>query len=51
MLFEMPHAGEAAYKAASKGTPLVTSSSGSTYSKAIEKLVHLLVAAEVVHLW
>jgi CRP-like cAMP-binding protein len=46
MLFELPHAGEAAYKAASKGEPLVLGSSGSTYSKAIERLVHLLVAAE-----
>lgn len=46
MLFELPHAGEAAYKAASKGEPLVTSNGGSAYSKAIEKLVHLLVVAE-----
>jgi pilus assembly protein CpaE len=46
MLLELPHAGEAAYKAASKGEPLVTSNSGSTYAKAIEKLVHLLVAVE-----
>jgi pilus assembly protein CpaE len=46
MTFELPHAGEAAYKAASRGEPLVTSQSGSAYSKAIEKLVHLLVPAE-----
>jgi len=46
MLFELPHAGEAAYKAASRGEPLVLNHSGSAYSKAIEKLVHLLVPAE-----
>jgi len=46
MMFELPHAGEAASKAASKGEPLVTSNAGSVYSKAIEKLVHLLVPAE-----
>ncbi len=46
MLFELPHAGEAAYKAASKGEPLVLSNGGSAYSKAIEKLVHMLVPAE-----
>jgi pilus assembly protein CpaE len=46
MTFELPHAGEAAYKAASKGEPLVLSNSGSAYSKVIEKLVRLLVPAE-----
>jgi Flp pilus assembly CpaE family ATPase len=46
MTFELPHAGEAAYKAASRGEPLVLSNSGSAYSKAVEKLVHLLVPAE-----
>src|SRR5207249_2449027 len=46
MLFDLPHAGEAAYKAASRGEPLVTAKGGSMYSKAIEKLVHLLVPAE-----
>jgi CRP-like cAMP-binding protein len=46
MAFELPHAGEAAYKAASKGEPLVLSSGGSTYSKAIEKLLRILVPVE-----
>jgi pilus assembly protein CpaE len=46
MTFELPHAGEAAHKAASRGEPMVVSNSGSAYSKAIEKLVHLLVPAE-----
>jgi CRP-like cAMP-binding protein len=46
MAFEIPHAGEAAYKAASRGEPLVLSNSGSAYSKAVEKLVRLLVPAE-----
>jgi len=46
MLFELPHAGEAAYKAATKGEPLVLSNGGSAYSKAIEKLVHTIVPAE-----
>jgi Flp pilus assembly CpaE family ATPase len=46
MTFELPHAGEAAYKAASRGEPLVTSSPGSPYSKAMEKLARQLVPAE-----
>jgi CRP-like cAMP-binding protein len=46
MTFELPHAGDAAYKAASRGEPMVQGNSGSAYSKAIEKLVHLLVPAE-----
>jgi pilus assembly protein CpaE len=46
MTFELPHAGEAAYKAASRGEPLVLNSPGSPYSKAVEKLVKLLVPAE-----
>jgi pilus assembly protein CpaE len=46
MAFELPHAGEAAYKAASRGEPLVLSSSGSAYSKTVEKLVRTLVPAE-----
>jgi pilus assembly protein CpaE len=46
MAFELPHAGEAAYKAASKGEPMVLSNAGSAYSKAIEKLVRTLVPAE-----
>jgi CRP-like cAMP-binding protein len=46
MLFELPHAGEAAYKAASKSEPLVLSSGGSAYSKTIERMVRTLVPAE-----
>jgi pilus assembly protein CpaE len=46
MTFELPHAGDAAYKAASRGEPLVLSNSGSVYSKAIEKLVRMLVPFE-----
>ena len=38
---------EAAYKAASRGEPLVLSNGGSAYSKAIDKLVRILVPAEV----
>ncbi|HEX8968811.1 MAG TPA: hypothetical protein VF937_13075, partial [Chloroflexota bacterium] len=46
MSFELPHAGDAAYKAASRGEPLVLSHGGSAYSKAIEKLLRLLVPVE-----
>jgi CRP-like cAMP-binding protein len=46
MAFELPHAGEAAYRAASRGEPLALANGGSAYSKAIEKLVHFLVPVE-----
>jgi Flp pilus assembly CpaE family ATPase len=46
MTFELPHAGETAYKAASRGEPMVIGHAGSPYSKAIDKLVRLLVPAE-----
>src|SRR3982074_585002 len=46
MTFQLPHAGEGAYKAASRGEPLALSNSGSAYAKAIEKLARLLVPAE-----
>jgi pilus assembly protein CpaE len=46
MTFELPHAGEGAYKAASRGEPLVLSNAGSAYAKAVEKLARLLVPAE-----
>jgi Flp pilus assembly CpaE family ATPase len=46
MTFELPHAGEGAYKAASRGEPMVLSNSGSAYAKAVEKLARLLVPAE-----
>src|SRR5207253_7487392 len=35
MVMELPHAGEAAYKAASRGEPMVVGHSGSAFSKAI----------------
>ena len=46
MGFELPHAGEAAYKAAARGEPLVLSNSGGTYSKALDKLRHAIVPVE-----
>jgi CRP-like cAMP-binding protein/CO dehydrogenase nickel-insertion accessory protein CooC1 len=46
MHFELPHAGEAAYKAANRGEPLVLAHSGSAYSKAIERIRRTLVPAE-----
>src|SRR5438309_89566 len=46
MSFELPHAGEAAYKAANRGEPLVLSHGGSPYSKAVEKIVQAIVPAE-----
>ena len=46
MNFELPHAGEAAYKASNRGEPLVLSNGGSVYSKAVEKLLHLMVPRE-----
>jgi Flp pilus assembly CpaE family ATPase len=46
MAFELPHAGEAAYKAAARGEPLVLASSGCAYSKAVEKIVRAIVPSE-----
>src|SRR5207245_4151934 len=46
MSFELPHAGEAAYKAGNRGEPLVLSHGGSAYSKAVEKIVQAIVPAE-----
>ena len=46
MHFELPHAGEAAYKAAARGEPLALSSAGAPYSKAVEKLRQAIVPAE-----
>jgi CRP-like cAMP-binding protein len=46
MTFELPHAGEAAYKAASRGEPLVLGNGGSAYSKAVEKLIRMMVPVE-----
>lgn len=46
MRFELPHAGEAAYKAANRGEPLVLASAGSPYSKAVDRLRRALVPVE-----
>jgi pilus assembly protein CpaE len=46
MTFELPHAGEAAYKAANRGEPLVLSNGNSAYSKAIERFLRSLVPPE-----
>jgi Flp pilus assembly CpaE family ATPase len=46
MAFDIPHAGEAAYKAAAKGEPLALSSSGSAFSKAVERLTRALIPAD-----
>jgi CRP-like cAMP-binding protein len=46
MTFELPHAGEAAFQAASRGEPLVLSSGGSPYSKAIDKLLRTIAPFE-----
>ncbi len=46
MSFEIPHAGDAAYKAAAKGEPLVLGSAGSAFAKTLEKLTKSLIHAE-----
>lgn len=46
MTFELPHAGDAAYKAANRGEPLALSNGGSSYSKAVEKIVRTIVPVE-----
>ena len=46
MTYELPHAGEAAYKAANRGDPLVLSHGGSAYSKTVDRIVRALVPAE-----
>jgi len=43
MTYELPHAGETAYKAASRGEPLVLSHKGSAYSKVVERILRGLV--------
>ena len=43
MNFELPHAGESAYKAANRGEPLVLAHSGSAYSKAVERMRRAVV--------
>ena len=46
MTVELPHAGEAAYKAAARGEPLVLSNGGAPFAKAIDRLLRILVPAE-----
>jgi pilus assembly protein CpaE len=46
MAFEVPHAGEAAFRASGRGEPLVRLNANSAFSKAIDKLVRALVPAE-----
>ncbi len=46
MTFELPHAGDAAYKAANRGEPLVLSNGNSAYSKAVERFMRMVVPAE-----
>jgi CRP-like cAMP-binding protein len=46
MSFELPHAGDAAYKAANRGEPLVVCQGGSPYSKAVERMIRTLVPIE-----
>jgi hypothetical protein len=46
MTYELPHAGEAAYKAAARGEPLVLANRGAAYSKSVEKIVRTIVPAE-----
>ena len=46
MVFELPHAGDAAYKAANRGEPLVMSNGNSAYSKAVDRFLRTLVPAE-----
>lgn len=46
MAFELPHAGEAAYKAAADGEPLAIASPSAAYVKAIDKLRRALVPSE-----
>jgi pilus assembly protein CpaE len=46
MTFELPHAGDGAYKAATRGEPMVIGSNGSAFSKAVEKLLRMLVPVE-----
>jgi Flp pilus assembly CpaE family ATPase len=46
MFMELPHAGEAAHKAAARGEPLVAAAPGSAFAKAIQKLAHTLLPPE-----
>ena len=46
MFMELPHAGEAAHKAAARGEALVTAAPGSAFAKVVEKLAHTLLPPE-----
>jgi pilus assembly protein CpaE len=46
MFMELPHAGEAAHKAAARGEALVTTAPGSAFAKGIEKLALTLLPPE-----
>ncbi len=46
MHFELPHAGDAAYKAANRGEPLALSNSGANYTRAVERILRALVPVE-----
>ena len=46
MTFELPHAGDSAYKAANRGEPMVLSNGGSGYSKAVERIARAVVPVE-----
>jgi pilus assembly protein CpaE len=46
MAFELPHAGEAAYKAAARGEPLALGSSGAAYVKAVDRIRRAKVPIE-----
>ena len=46
MTYELPHAGESAYKAAARGEPLVLNNRGSAYAKSVEKLVAAVIPPE-----
>jgi pilus assembly protein CpaE len=46
MTLELPHAGEAAFKAAAKGEPLVLTSGSSAFARALDRLTRMLVPAE-----
>jgi CRP-like cAMP-binding protein len=46
MNFELPHAGESAYKAANRGEPLVLANKGAAYCKAVERMRRTLVPTD-----
>jgi Flp pilus assembly CpaE family ATPase len=46
MAFELPHAGEAAFKSAARGEPLALVHAGSAFAKAVERVRRAIVPAE-----